>query len=66
MTSAAKIDAVEIKDEKLTKSMANTQLAFGESRIYVKHFDKITAKCKNEKSLLAALKIEDKRDDKYK
>jgi hypothetical protein len=61
MPSANKFEAVDIKAGKLTNPAANEPLAFDESRIDSKHFTKISVKCKDEKSMLAALKIEDKR-----
>jgi hypothetical protein len=62
MPTATKLDSIDIKSNKLTKSTANDQLQHGDSRIDTKHFEKFVAKCgKDEKTLLVALKIDDKR-----
>ena len=53
--------AVKIAAGKLEKAVGFPPIGVGESRILDEHWDKIVIKCKGEKELLKALKVEDKR-----
>ena len=53
--------AVAIKAGELTKAIMTTVVRTGESRIVPRDWDAIAAACKGEVTLLAALKIVDKR-----
>ncbi len=56
-----KVSAVHISAGQLKKAILYAQVPVGESRILDEHWEKIAAKCKGEKELLKALKVEDKR-----
>ena len=64
MPSADKVDAMNIKDGKLTKSESDKQLVFGESRISKKDWNKAATKCKGEAAMIADLKVSDDRTKK--
>lgn len=56
----AKSESVSIRAGKLTKS-DDTQIKSGESRISKEHWDKCSAKCKGENSMITKLGISDER-----
>lgn len=60
MMESKKLSSVDIKNGKLTTAI-DGQIAYGESRISDDHFKKCVAKCKDEKSMIAAMKLKDER-----
>ena len=54
-------ESLNIKLNKLTKTIGVSQLAHGESRISKEHWEKCSTKCKGEAAMIVSLKIEDLR-----